>query len=283
MVLNYPARPAGDSTGGSCYRCVFPKPPPAETVVTCGDGGILGPVVGVMGVLQALEAIKVITAESTSDNPSMAGLAATANAAFPKSSLSAPSLLIFSAYSNPQFRSIKLRTRSPKCAACSSQAIITPEALNTGSMDYVQFCGITNPVNLLKPEERVSAKQYAEARKKISLGGKQHRLIDVREKVQYDLCHLYGSINIPFSRLSGLDPNSIDHDTVEIIDDVKKIIGTTNEEPLVLVCRLGNDSQIAVRKLKELGLDEGGRIWVGDVRGGFKAWRADVDASFPDY
>jgi adenylyltransferase and sulfurtransferase len=29
--------------GGPCYRCVFPNPPPAESVLTCGEGGILGP------------------------------------------------------------------------------------------------------------------------------------------------------------------------------------------------------------------------------------------------
>jgi adenylyltransferase and sulfurtransferase len=29
--------------GGPCYRCVFPQPPPAESVLTCGEGGILGP------------------------------------------------------------------------------------------------------------------------------------------------------------------------------------------------------------------------------------------------
>lgn len=283
MILNYPARPAGDLNGGPCYRCVFPKPPPAETVVTCGDGGVLGPVVGVMGVLQALEAIKLITAEDTSNTVSIPDFAATTPAAFPKSSLSPPSLLIFSGYSNPPFRSIKLRTRSPKCAACSSQAIITPQALLTGSMDYIQFCGVTNPINLLSPEERITARQYAEARKNISMGGRQHRMIDVREKVQFDLCHLFGSINIPFSRLNAINPDSMDHDTLDMIDDVKHVIGTESSDPLLVVCRLGNDSQIAVRKFKELGLDEGGRIWVGDVKGGLKAWRDEVDNSFPDY
>lgn len=28
--------------GGPCYRCLFPTPPPAETVTSCGDGGVLG-------------------------------------------------------------------------------------------------------------------------------------------------------------------------------------------------------------------------------------------------
>jgi adenylyltransferase and sulfurtransferase len=29
--------------GGPCYRCIFPTPPPPEAVLTCGEGGILGP------------------------------------------------------------------------------------------------------------------------------------------------------------------------------------------------------------------------------------------------
>jgi len=28
--------------GGPCYRCIFPKPPPAHTVTACGEGGVLG-------------------------------------------------------------------------------------------------------------------------------------------------------------------------------------------------------------------------------------------------
>lgn len=27
---------------GPCYRCLFPQPPPPETVQSCGDGGVLG-------------------------------------------------------------------------------------------------------------------------------------------------------------------------------------------------------------------------------------------------
>ena len=27
---------------GPCYRCLFPTPPPPETVTNCSDGGVLG-------------------------------------------------------------------------------------------------------------------------------------------------------------------------------------------------------------------------------------------------
>jgi molybdopterin/thiamine biosynthesis adenylyltransferase len=45
----------------ACYRCLFPEAPPAAAVVSCSEGGVLGPVPGVIGAIQALEAIKVIT------------------------------------------------------------------------------------------------------------------------------------------------------------------------------------------------------------------------------
>lgn len=28
--------------GGPCYRCLFPHPPPPETVTNCSDGGVVG-------------------------------------------------------------------------------------------------------------------------------------------------------------------------------------------------------------------------------------------------
>lgn len=41
-----------------CYRCVFPDDPPPDLVPSCAEGGVLGPVVGVMGSLQAVEVVK---------------------------------------------------------------------------------------------------------------------------------------------------------------------------------------------------------------------------------
>ena len=43
-----------------CYRCLFPEAPPAGTVPSCTEAGILGALTGVMGTLQALEALKEI-------------------------------------------------------------------------------------------------------------------------------------------------------------------------------------------------------------------------------
>ncbi|KAF2735777.1 hypothetical protein EJ04DRAFT_434472 [Polyplosphaeria fusca] len=277
MVLNNPPSPQGDNAGGPCYRCVFPKPPPPESVVSCGDGGILGPVVGVMGVLQALEAIKLLT--KVAPEPSRM----TPAPADP------PSLLIFSAYANPMFRSIRLRTRKPKCAACSVQASITAEALTSGSLDYVQFCGSVSPVDALGPNERISVENYAKLRLEVNpFTGMEpnrdsHILVDTREKVQYDLCSLEGSVNIPYSTISGTRTTSSDGEpNVDEQEWVSKL-RTYSDKPIFVVCRLGNDSQLTVKKMKQLGLDNGGQRWIGDLKGGLRAWRANVDKEFPDY
>ncbi len=40
------------------YRCIFPEAPPAGTVASCQEAGVLGAVAGVMGTLQAVEVVK---------------------------------------------------------------------------------------------------------------------------------------------------------------------------------------------------------------------------------
>ncbi len=45
---------------GPCYRCFFEAPPPAGTVPSCQEAGILGVVTGVVGTLQATEVVKAI-------------------------------------------------------------------------------------------------------------------------------------------------------------------------------------------------------------------------------
>ena len=49
---------------------------------------------------------------------------------------------------------------------------------------------------------------------------------------------------------------------------------------IVVVCRRGNSSQEAVRKLKSRF---GDRVQIRDVAGGLQAWSKEVDPSFPIY
>ena len=259
MVLNHPPSSPAGGDGGYCYRCVFPKPPPAESVLSCGEGGILGPVVGVMGVLMAVEALKIVIAGI---QPAGAATAETE----PRNQENA-SLLLYSAYGNPPFRSIRLRGKRSHCSACSKAATITRESLTSGSLDYATFCGITNPVQILNAQQRISAKEYYKIREH---GGNEPTLIDVREKVQFDLCYIDHSVNFPFSDImAAADKSHLD-----------SLARMSPKEQIYCICRYGNDSQLAVQKLQELGF---AGVVQGDIKGGLHAWRNEVDPTFPEY
>lgn len=47
--------------GAPCYRCVFPTAPAKNLVPSCAEGGVLGPLPGVIGAMMAVEAVKTIT------------------------------------------------------------------------------------------------------------------------------------------------------------------------------------------------------------------------------
>jgi molybdopterin/thiamine biosynthesis adenylyltransferase/rhodanese-related sulfurtransferase len=46
---------------GPCYRCVFPQAPPAGSVASCAEAGVLGSLCAAIGAVQSTEAIKLIT------------------------------------------------------------------------------------------------------------------------------------------------------------------------------------------------------------------------------
>ncbi|TDZ41468.1 Adenylyltransferase and sulfurtransferase uba4 [Colletotrichum trifolii] len=262
IILNSPALPQGNPDGGPCYRCVFPRPPPPDSVVSCGEGGILGPVVGAMGVLQALEAIKLIAGgavdpelEVKEPNP--------------------PSLLIFSgAALSGQFRSVRMRGRRKDCFACSAESTLSLETLRSGSLDYVSFCGVSAPINLLGPTERITAAEYERIRRQQP----KHLLLDVRERENFDICSIDGAVSIPLATFmkqtqpgkDGSEPKP-EWIPADLPDDA----------PIYLVCRVGNDSQTAAKRLKDLALDGNGKRFIGDIKGGMRAWRDEVDLTLP--
>lgn len=258
IVLNHPPRQPGDPSGGPCYRCVFPKPPPADSVLSCGEGGVLGPVVGVMGVLQALEAIKVLSAKPKGQDMGTDGM---------PEELERPTMLMFSAYSSPQFRSVRMRSRRSNCAACSSHSNITRQSLENGSLDYVAFCEATAPVAVLPAEHRVTARGFSRLPRDGS-----NMLIDVRDETQYAICALRGSINVPWT---GSAEAWLKH-------AIEKGALEEDDRDRYIVCRLGNDSQMAAKAI----LDQSNMLFLGNVRdiqGGFSSWREEVDPSWPDY
>src|SRR6185312_5150199 len=55
----------GYEAGLPCYRCLFPEPPPPNSVRSCSDTGVLGAAAGVTGAVQALEVLKEIAGLGT--------------------------------------------------------------------------------------------------------------------------------------------------------------------------------------------------------------------------
>jgi molybdopterin-synthase adenylyltransferase len=49
-----------DKGKSPCYRCLFPMPPKAGTVLSCAEAGVFGVLPGVVGSLMATEAVKFI-------------------------------------------------------------------------------------------------------------------------------------------------------------------------------------------------------------------------------
>ena len=52
----------------SCYRCLWPSPPPEGLIATCGEAGVFGALAGNIGSIQAIEVLKEILNIGTSLN-----------------------------------------------------------------------------------------------------------------------------------------------------------------------------------------------------------------------
>lgn len=176
-------------------------------------------------------------------------------------------LLLFDGI-NSTFRNVKLRGKCSNCEVC-----IEPRKI-TCLIDYEQFCGMRASdkdlkLEVLPPNQRVSVETLYASRQQ----NNQHLLIDVRSGNEYDICHLEQSENHPIKLFN--DPNS---------DERKALINRIKTEriPLVyVVCRRGNDSQIATKQLLEETKDFDVKIF--DVIGGLHAWTDQIDAHFPKY
>lgn len=49
------------ANGTPCYQCIFPQRPDPSLAPSCAEGGVLGPLPGVLGAMMAVEAVKTIT------------------------------------------------------------------------------------------------------------------------------------------------------------------------------------------------------------------------------
>ncbi|WP_298270070.1 molybdopterin-synthase adenylyltransferase MoeB [Geobacter sp.] len=89
----------GQST---CYRCIFPSPPPKDAIPTCSQAGVIGVLPGVIGTIQATEAIKFLLG---------------------KGELLANRLLMYDAL-EMNFRKVRIN-RNQKCPVCGENPTVT--------------------------------------------------------------------------------------------------------------------------------------------------------------
>ena len=150
--------------GGPCYRCLFPEPPPPDSVPNCAQAGVLGVLPGIIGMLQAIEAIKLIIGIG---EPLIGRL------------------LHFDAL-KVKFRELNLRPDS-HCPVCGENpTIFSP-------IDYEQFCGAR--------EEAVPAISARELKRKID-ACEPCELIDVREVFEYEIARINGAKLIPLGEIA---------------------------------------------------------------------------------
>eukprot|EP01119_Soliformovum_irregulare_P017490 TRINITY_DN5211_c0_g1_i1.p1 TRINITY_DN5211_c0_g1~~TRINITY_DN5211_c0_g1_i1.p1 ORF type:complete len:424 (+),score=85.81 TRINITY_DN5211_c0_g1_i1:2-1273(+) len=220
---------------GPCFRCLFPDPPPPESVTDCANGGVLGVVTGTIGSLQALEVIKIVCGFGD---------------------ILSQKLLLFDAV-NARFRTIKLRGKNPACAICGENPSV--KAL----IDYEVFCKSKaddkiRVQDILPPEDHISPHDLHQLQSQDA----DVLLLDVRAPVQYSICRLPRSHNVP-------------------LESIKEKLGELRQQaaqrPVVVLCRRGEDSQTALQILREHGFSD-----LKNLQGGLLNY-AQFDPSFPIY
>lgn len=230
---------------GPCYRCLFPSPPPPETVTNCSDGGVMGVIPGIIGSMQALETIKII-----------------ANIGLPMSC----SMLLYDGFRS-NVRKVKIRPKQKNCSICGETPSITE------LVDYEEFCGANatdkdEGLTLLQENHRVTV----ELVNKMLEENEPHVLVDVRMPVELEICSLGSSaLNIPLKQIS----------KPENLATIRTSLADKAANTIICVCRRGNDSQLAVRALAEAFKDED--VVIKDVVGGLTAWAKRIDCTMPIY
>ena len=122
-------------------------------------------------------------------------------------------------------------------------------------------------MTILEKNQRISVKEYHQ-----EIMNTNHILLDVRTEPEMDICQLKNSVNIPL----------FDIGKIEAIEKISDLVEEKQTDQLILVCRRGNDSQMAV-KLLEKNLKNNSELVIKDIIGGLQAWSDKIDNNFPKY
>lgn len=179
---------------GPCYRCMFPVV--KDNTVSCEDGGVVGPICGVIGSLQASEAIRTILGNGE------------------------PKVVI---YNGATGRLTNIEPRNPRksCSACNGNA----------AEDLVHRVRCSSEAAGSEPEDDEMAWED------VLMEFDSYYFVDVRPAVQYGMCRVRGSRNIPLDTI---------YQEIESVGAVRKKIG--------VLCKRGITAREGVRLLRDHGI-----------------------------
>ena len=164
------------ASSGPCYRCLFPEPPPPETVQDCAVAGVLGVLPGIMGSIQAVEAMKLVLGQG---EPLLGRL------------------LLFNA-TDMTFNELRFK-KNPDCPVCGRKPTVRK------LIDYEEFCGVRRAIPIVAEVAPMELKREIDAEERIVL-------LDVREPFEHAFCRIENSKLIPLGelrrRIGELDPSA---------------------------------------------------------------------------
>lgn len=231
------------------YRCLFPEPSSMECSRSCASAGVLGPVPGLVGCLQANEVIKWIVSSELKSYPNLIR-----------------KQIYFDAYSSEPYL-YELPPKDPACLSCGKEkSILSMEDTQNFLNKCLTKMNALSQLPSIPNENRISVTEYASI-------SSPHILLDVRSQAQFSMGAIQcpNIVNIPYKDI-----------TQETTHDMIIQYQTTQSEsasvPIYVICKRGNDSVRATRKLLDFGITK-----VTNIDGGLEAWREGVDPSFPSF
>ncbi len=244
-VLQFMGQATVFAPGFGCYRCLYPSPPPADSVPSCSGAGVLGTVPGHMGTLQATEALKLLL------------------------QIGEPLLnrmLVYDAAGG--MYTVFDWERDPDCPVCGDSPTVTE------LIDYGAFCGTAPPAETddrqKLPESFIDNRSQWEvsARDIVpSVHDGSCLLVDVRKKVERRIIRIPQSVHVP---LSSLQQGKMD-----------RVAGVLEDSSCAVVyCQMGVRSARATYFLRQQGYRR-----VYSLRRGILGWMnggGDVQRGWED-
>ncbi|TPG34707.1 adenylyltransferase/sulfurtransferase MoeZ [Mycolicibacterium hodleri] len=209
---------------GLNYRDLYPEPPPPGTVPSCAEGGVLGILCASIASVMCTEAIKLLTGIG---DPLLGRL------------------MMYDAL-DMTYRTIKIRK--------------DPEAPKiTELIDYEAFCGVVSDEAAKAVAD--CAVTPLELRDMLD-SGRNVALIDVRERVEWDINHIDGAELIPKS-------------AIEAGDGLARL---PHDRTPILYCKTGIRSAEALAAVKKAGFADALHL-----KGGIVEWARQLEPDMVMY